>query len=80
MGPEFLTEYYEFRLVNLGAKEDYFHLPQRAHCPQSTNFSKERFPKERNHLMQYEFEITATIIYSPITSQMSAFIKKNTPF
>lgn len=30
--------------------------------------------------MQYEFEITASIIYSPITPQMSAFIKKNAQF
>lgn len=80
-----MREYHEFGfehdgLMNPGAQEDHFHLPQRAPCPQSTNFRKERFPKEKNHLMQYEFEITASIIYSPITPQMSAFIKKNAQF
>lgn len=29
--------------------------------------SGKKFPKEQNHLMQYEFEITASIIYSSIT-------------
>ena len=50
--------------------------------PKSTNFRKKstNFPKEKNHLKQYEFEITPGIIYIPVTFQVSAFIKKNAQF